>query len=712
MENVLIIDTSQVFLSDFESQLIIHSSGSNYFTESQPSKVKRNIQENNITKLIVSCHSLATITNMNLGIPTFSYARVSKNTNEIDAMKKCMQYDYACYGVVRKSKDLFQALESDNTINAQDAYTAMTGEVLTDPSQRDEKTGSEVPLTESSNSATSDIQTVLNQQAVQDQSPIKQQGNVQQPTQQLTQDGQPYAQQGQPIQQQTPIQGMPASSDGKVPTITPREAILSNMQQSSVKPENEQEKTAQRTIMQASIPGFGSTTEAPVEQVSNDEHTANPGLASTTGPAEEQSVQSNHQVSADASQENTLQSLLTLLSTMSPTDPSYVGILQTVQQLQTAKNVKAIQDTSPSSDITPTPDFNSQQNSARQPIQERIEVPNSGSIKDRLDAIHKKEQEDRIRAEAAARKMSEEEINHAVEKDLGNVQMPAKLVTIYSAKGGVGKTSIACELATFLALTAHSRDKFKVCIADFNIDFGDVLGTLDYDISGCNMMHWAADIQRRMGEGDQNIQYTREQIYPFLQRKDDTGLYALIAPLSSEEGMSLSQEEFKIMLDNLVNNAGFDFIICDTGNNLSDFNVLAFEMAKVIFLVMTQDMNTANCNNNFISLMDKFGLDMDKIKLIVNRIKPYKQTGIRTEDIEFVLKNPRTEQPFDCVCRIKEVQEVQSAANLGKPLALSSPNSDFVKSIGTLASSLISDNFVLEEPKKKRFGFFKKAKKD
>ena len=44
-----------------------------------------------------------------------------------------------------------------------------------------------------------------------------------------------------------------------------------------------------------------------------------------------------------------------------------------------------------------------------------------------------------------------------------------KVISIVNNKGGVGKTTIACELATFLSLTNHGKGKFRVCLVDLSL---------------------------------------------------------------------------------------------------------------------------------------------------------------------------------------------------------------------------------------------------
>lgn len=322
--------------------------------------------------------------------------------------------------------------------------------------------------------------------------------------------------------------------------------------------------------------------------------------------------------------------------------------------------------------------------------------------------------ENRARERAEEQKRQEaqrrENAKYAVEEAIGNIRHPAKVITVYSAKGGVGKTTIAAELATFLALTNHGRGRFKVCIVDFNIDFGDVLNTLSFDPEKSCMTYWAADIQSRleMGQDPASIQYTAQQISVFLQKNEKDGLYALLAPLTNEDSMDITSTQITIMLDNLIRFGNFDFVICDTGNNTRDSSIISIERADEVLLVMTQDVNTANCNNSFLSTIHKVGFDMNKFRLVINKVRPAKEVAISAEELVEAFVNPFTGKNYPCLAKIDDDNNVKQANNLGEPLVYQSSHS-FTKKIALIAKEVIGDTFVLSQPEKK--GFFQRFKK-
>ena len=225
------------------------------------------------------------------------------------------------------------------------------------------------------------------------------------------------------------------------------------------------------------------------------------------------------------------------------------------------------------------------------------------------------------------------------------------------------------------------------------------------------MKEWAMDIKEMIDEGHaaDKITFTAPQIESYLQRNEKSGLYALLAPISNIDSMDITDVEIEVMLNNLINYGDFDFIICDTGNNTRDSTYLAIEKADDILLVMTQDINTANCNIKALDTLDATDLqNMDSIRLVINKVQPDKLVGISVEEIERYVKNPQTNERFETYAVIRDSNEVKNAENRAEPVVYN-PNSDFTKAIGAIASRLIGDNFVLEPPKKKkRFRLFSK----
>lgn len=288
----------------------------------------------------------------------------------------------------------------------------------------------------------------------------------------------------------------------------------------------------------------------------------------------------------------------------------------------------------------------------------------------------------------------------------------AQVITVYSAKGGVGKTTIACNLATFLALTEYGRDHFRVAVIDFDTEFGDVLSTLGFDPDKICMSAWAKDIRERIDDGEEpeTIGYTQREVRSYMQKKKESGLYALIAPLTGEEAMNIGEDEIRVMLRNTAENGGFDFVVVDTSSSIRDSAVLSIEASDHVLMVLTQSLTTAHGCHGFLRMMNELGFDMSKIKTVINGIRPGKAVGITVSELEEVLLDPSTGKPFTCIGKLDDDNAVRSSANDMVPLVYQA-NHRFTKSIGEIAASIIGEEHVLEVPKKKKKGLGKLFRK-
>lgn len=346
------------------------------------------------------------------------------------------------------------------------------------------------------------------------------------------------------------------------------------------------------------------------------------------------------------------------------------------------------------------------------PQQSGLEVLDEDEgLLDKIDDMLLNEPKEPV-AENTGETETKDVIDREFKKDMIKTEeSKAKVVTVYSAKGGVGKTTIASELAVYLSLVSTGSRKLRVCLVDYNIDFGDVRSTLAVPSNSPNLSYWTEEIQEFLDKGKKpsEIMYSKSDIEEFLYHdkkassSEDTGLYILPAPLTNEDSMEVRSESLKIILDNLIKNGGFDFIVCDTGNNTRDSTMLALQAADIILLIMTQNVNTANCDKAFMDTMATIDFDLSHTKLIINNIMPHRATGISVQEIlDFF--------PFDCIAKIKFDTDVIKATNLGEPLAYHADH-DFTKQFRNISAYVLQDREFETDTKvkkKKWYQIFKK----
>ena len=219
---------------------------------------------------------------------------------------------------------------------------------------------------------------------------------------------------------------------------------------------------------------------------------------------------------------------------------------------------------------------------------------------------------------------------------------------------------------------------------------------------------WAEDIRERVNAGQrpETICYSEAEISKYLQVDKSSNLYALLAPFTNEDSMDINTYELEVIMRNLRENGGFDFIVCDTGNNTRDSSFIALENADIIIMVLTQCMNTALCNYGLLNTLYQLNsFDLNRIKLVINKEQSSRAVGISVEELveADAFRNPETKKPYELLGTIKNSNKVKLAGNMGSPLVYDVA-SEFTKEIGVIASKIIGKSYVLPEMKKK--GFF------
>lgn len=241
---------------------------------------------------------------------------------------------------------------------------------------------------------------------------------------------------------------------------------------------------------------------------------------------------------------------------------------------------------------------------------------------------------------------------------------PGKVVTVWSPKGGVGKTTAAVNLA----LTLSDGGK-KVCLVDLDLAFGDVAITMQ--------LFPTHSIEHAIGRHES---LTVEELQALLTPHSET-MAILAAPTHPEVRERITASLIAKILDTLRET--FDYIVVDTAPTLDDQGVSAMDASEDIVVVATLDVPTLK--NVKIGLEALGELEVAaKVHLLLNRADD--EVGINADRIEGILG-------IKPIARISTSIDIAVATNAGAPIVLKNPSHPATRAIRELASHVTGEPF-------------------
>lgn len=238
----------------------------------------------------------------------------------------------------------------------------------------------------------------------------------------------------------------------------------------------------------------------------------------------------------------------------------------------------------------------------------------------------------------------------------------SRTIAVISPKGGVGKTSIATNLAIGLA----EKYPMDVVIVDLDLQFGDVASALNLTPSST-----MEDALGRSASADTLVLKTLLSVH-------NSDLYVLPGAESPAAIDTVTDQQIKRLLEQL--STQFRFIIIDTSAGLSEATLAALEMTDDAILVSTMDVSCVRGVRKEIELLAELGLLPASRVLALNLAD--RQSGMKVRDVEAVVG-----LAVDVV--IPRSDDVQLAGNRGEPLILKKKKSGpFVKAIYALIEKL------------------------
>ncbi len=172
------------------------------------------------------------------------------------------------------------------------------------------------------------------------------------------------------------------------------------------------------------------------------------------------------------------------------------------------------------------------------------------------------------------------------------------VVTVMGASGGVGKTTIATNLAASFA-----EFGLKTCIVDLSLQFGDV--GLFTNIKPTFTIY---DLLINNANFNPNMNLFIEHVNP--------NLFVLPAPVLPEQADYITRSMIVTLIKGL--SLYFDVVVFDTPSIINDLCLELFQMSQQIVLITTKDLGSLKNTKLAIDILTKLKVN-DKIKLVLNK---------------------------------------------------------------------------------------------
>ena len=235
-----------------------------------------------------------------------------------------------------------------------------------------------------------------------------------------------------------------------------------------------------------------------------------------------------------------------------------------------------------------------------------------------------------------------------------------RVVTVFSPKGGTGKTVTASNLAAALAKQGR-----RTLLLDLDLQFGDAA-----IVMGIEPEKTVYDLVVAPGELD------LEKLAGYTT-KHPSGLDILPAPLRPEDAELVTESKITRLLE--VARESYDVIVVDTSPFFHGPMLATLDRTDELLVLCGLDVPTLKNVRLALQTLELLSFPTNRIRFVLNRANT--KVGLSKREVESALKvTIDTEIPSD--------RAVPICVNQGNPAVLADPGSDFAKALSALAKTI------------------------
>jgi MinD-like ATPase involved in chromosome partitioning or flagellar assembly len=223
---------------------------------------------------------------------------------------------------------------------------------------------------------------------------------------------------------------------------------------------------------------------------------------------------------------------------------------------------------------------------------------------------------------------------------------PGQIVTVFAAKGGCGKTTVAVNLGVALARQGVGR----VCVVDLDLAFGDVAISVQAD-----PLRTIVDALPMAGHLDGSGAAS-------LLTRYQPGLDMLLAPLTPGDAEKIPPRLIGELL--AVLRGMYDFVVVDTPAQLSEHVLTAMDVSSQLVLLTTPEVPALKNLRVAMDMLDMLSYPRQIRSVVVNRADS--KVGLSLDHVRKVTR-------CEIAAQIPSSRAVPVSVNKGVPIVLDSP---------------------------------------
>ena len=222
-----------------------------------------------------------------------------------------------------------------------------------------------------------------------------------------------------------------------------------------------------------------------------------------------------------------------------------------------------------------------------------------------------------------------------------------RVLTVFSPKGGAGKTTFATNMAAVLA----EGGRHRVALVDLDLTFGDVAIALQLTP------------KRTIGDAVRMEETLDLTALRSLMTKHSSGVGVLAGPLNPHEAERISSNLVSKIITLL--STEFDYVVVDCPPSLDDRVLAAFDLSNLVTVISTLDVPALKNTKLTLETFTMLEFPMERVRVVLNRADA--KVGLAIADVEKTLGVPMA-------AHLPSSVDVPSATNRGVVLVTEQPN--------------------------------------